>query len=62
MSELCDVPQRHDLLRSSRNDAAKGDEDDALCMIDLHSSVVFFFFFFGNSVFVAKVAMIYRSI
>jgi hypothetical protein len=38
----------------------KRDEDDALCIIDLHSSVCFFFFW--QFCVVAKVAMIYRSI
>jgi hypothetical protein len=45
MSELCDVPQRHDVLRSCGNDATKGTKTTRFA--SLTCIAVFFFLFFG---------------
>jgi hypothetical protein len=45
MSELCDVPQRHDLLRSCGNDATKGTKTTRFASLTC-TAVCFFFFFF----------------
>jgi hypothetical protein len=59
MNELCDVPQRHDLLRGCGNDAAKGTKTTRFVSL---SCTTVFFFFFGQFCVVAKVAMIHRKI